>query len=1330
MAFRNISIILSAQVAGYTRALSQAAQATRDLGRAGNATGLGNVAGQVQTVSAAVAGANRGMGIAEAQIQRTRGAFYVFGNAAQAAAQQTTSFAKATSFIKTAGLTALGATGGFLALHAVMMATRQVIHEAISGFVDFNAAMTESLAIQDVTVQQQSRMEKAVRNTAKTTTFSAAEIGKGLYYLGSAGLNAEQQISALPIVTKFAQAGMFDMAKATEIAVDSQKALGMSSLDASKNTAGLKVVLDQITETAINSNATIEQLGEALTNRAGAAARVLGKNSAETLAVLGAFANVGVKGQTAGQQLYMVWRDLGRVALKNRDIFAKFNVAVYDGNGEMRNTADVLDDLRSALEGMSDAQKRATLMQMGFQDRSLGAILTIMDQTDAMRRLQHENENAAGAVDTVAQRQLKSISSMAKVLKNNLVDVAISVGEAMLNAGSAIGSRLAPGLRAAKEAIEQIAQAAKPATKMLATMAGGVVVGGINALSGALSLFGQAINAVKPLLIPITTYLLIGWVRNLSLVQGALDVLSTIIYKSAMAFATFRVEQEATAASSAITQAALGGIKAGFMALANAIDPVTLALTAVAFAFIQQKRHADAAKKAAKEWAHDFTAALDVPHSLDDLNKNIDTIRKKMNEPFQDVSGVPITNIRQAGKIKRENDALQEELDKNIDIRNGYQKRLKEIADKTGATRKDIEAYLGQNDIDLMQPYAQTGAITDKAVADIERAKRRVLEFGGTAVQAAHMSVEALMAMEGEADDAAKGIASGFQDMFDPVSGYLDMMKQAEDQTKSFSDTVTIFNDLMAKGKDSMKVDHTDDNRGIDKQIRSENRAVDDQVKALKKRAQVQIDALETQKRLYRNQAQKDVVDKQIDAIREATDEEADALKQRQQDRADDLRDQKQTSSESTQDYKLSTATFIQGLNDAAAAQTRYAGYFDAIRKKHGTDDLIAELQKLPKEALPLIAEFANGSEAEIAKANAAIASLSTKPKESIEGFLKSTQQTVAEGTTWAKSLLEVAEAAAPFLGTEAANQLVADMAKQGKKLAPTVNMLAKSAKEDPGKFKEAIVEWQKAQSFGEDTIGETFQKAATVAADYAKINSQKGLKSILEVWSTLPEAIKGILKSMGIDLSKVTVSWGTGWSWNTSGVQNMSNPSLPASPVLVPTAPAPAPTPIPIAPGQLPPAPAPAPAPSPGSNPGGTRQRLTADGAIYKFFASGGQEKHVAQIAGAGTWRVWAEPETGGEAYIPLAQAKRARSTALLQEVADMFGYQLIKMQSGGIVGNRQPVTSTGSAEVRIVQVPVPERVVADQKFYLDGVDMRAAAAYAERQARKKALVRPGIQD
>src|SRR5699024_7095528 len=71
------------------------------------------------------------------------------------------------------------------------------------------------------------------------------------------------------------------------------------------------------------------------------------------------------------------------------------------------------------------------------------------------------------------------------------------------------------------------------------------------------------------------------------------------------------------------------------------------------------------------------------------------------------------------------------------------------------------------------------------------------------------------------------------------------------------------------------------------------------------------------------------------------------------------------------------------------------------------------------------------------------------------------------------------------------------------------------------------------------------------------------------------------------------------------------------------------------------------------------------ANGAVVDYFANGGVENHVAQIAPAGSWRVWAEPETGGEAYVPLSPSKRARSLDIMHEVASRFGHVMVPVHA-----------------------------------------------------------------
>lgn len=78
------------------------------------------------------------------------------------------------------------------------------------------------------------------------------------------------------------------------------------------------------------------------------------------------------------------------------------------------------------------------------------------------------------------------------------------------------------------------------------------------------------------------------------------------------------------------------------------------------------------------------------------------------------------------------------------------------------------------------------------------------------------------------------------------------------------------------------------------------------------------------------------------------------------------------------------------------------------------------------------------------------------------------------------------------------------------------------------------------------------------------------------------------------------------------------------------------------------------------------------------------------AKIQGPGTLYQWAEPETEGEAFIPLSESKRKRSSLILAEVADMFGYELIAagesiaMASGGTRRKKSKKSKGSSEEAR----------------------------------------------
>lgn len=103
-----------------------------------------------------------------------------------------------------------------------------------------------------------------------------------------------------------------------------------------------------------------------------------------------------------------------------------------------------------------------------------------------------------------------------------------------------------------------------------------------------------------------------------------------------------------------------------------------------------------------------------------------------------------------------------------------------------------------------------------------------------------------------------------------------------------------------------------------------------------------------------------------------------------------------------------------------------------------------------------------------------------------------------------------------------------------------------------------------------------------------------------------------------------------------------------------------------------------------------GPRVATFADGAVIdgalkasqqiRHFANG-SENHVAQIAPAGAWRVWAEEETGGEGYVPLALSKRARSLQIMHDIAGRFGHVMVPVSAQRYADGGSTVQTSSTA-------------------------------------------------
>lgn len=323
--------------------------------------------------------------------------------------------------------------------------------KGVAAFASFDDAMTGSLAIMgDVSDTLQDDMAEGARNMARETIFSAEQAAESYFFLASAGLDAEQSLKALPIVAKFAQAGMFDMAQATDLLTDAQSALGLSSDNTAENIRNMTRVSDVLVKANTLANATVEQFSQALTNRAAPRLRVMNKEIEEGAAILAVFADQGIKGARAGTALDQTLRELSRRANENQEAFKDMNIEVFR-EGEMRNIADIIEDMENAFAGMSTQARQAALAQLGFTQRSLRGILALQGTSGELRELQAQLKDVAGITDEVSTKQLDSLIKQLNLLGSEFTDLFIAIGSGIAPSIEGFVRAFREGIRSARK---------------------------------------------------------------------------------------------------------------------------------------------------------------------------------------------------------------------------------------------------------------------------------------------------------------------------------------------------------------------------------------------------------------------------------------------------------------------------------------------------------------------------------------------------------------------------------------------------------------------------------------------------------------------------------------------------------------------------------------------------------------------------------------------------------------------------------------------------------------------------------------------------------------
>lgn len=343
------------------------------------------------------------------------------------------------------------AAAGALAVYQ----TGKFFKSAIEDAADFEARLKEVQAVSGASAAELDKMREAAKAAALQFGFGFDEATDGLGELARATGDAETAIAALPAVLGLARAGGLEVARSAEIVTTTLTQYGLAADQASR-------VSDVLAQAANSTTSSVEGLGNSL-SYAAPLAKQLGLGLEPTVAIIGALADQGFRGERAGTALRNVFSALA-------DPASKFSKALTEAGIKSRDFTTVIETLGNRAD-----KGKSVLLALDAEARP--AIISLAENGGkAIRGLNKDLDDAAGATDRfakiVGQSTGAAFERAQRSYENLKIELATPLLESLAKELDSVGAALndfvnSDEFAAIKQQLPEIFKAGSAAVKQL-----------------------------------------------------------------------------------------------------------------------------------------------------------------------------------------------------------------------------------------------------------------------------------------------------------------------------------------------------------------------------------------------------------------------------------------------------------------------------------------------------------------------------------------------------------------------------------------------------------------------------------------------------------------------------------------------------------------------------------------------------------------------------------------------------------------------------------------------------------------------------------------------
>jgi len=293
---------------------------------------------------------------------------------------------------------AMRMAGFSMALGSVGLAMRSVIKTGS----DFEFTMARVGAVTGATGKDFDSLNKQAKDLGASTVFSAKEAADAMQFLGMAGMETNEIMSAMPTTLQLAAAGAMELGETADIVTNilSGMRLEISELDSVAN--GLAVA-------ATSSNTSIALLGESFSYASGISASV-GLTFADVAAALGKLGDAGLKGSRAGMNLSMAMAKVLDPSKEAAEVMERLQLEFMKTDGTMISLVEMIQQLERAQISAQDQFKL-----FGVQGGRAIAALTAAG-APALEKLRESIETNNTALDEMSDKMGQTTQNKMKAL--------------------------------------------------------------------------------------------------------------------------------------------------------------------------------------------------------------------------------------------------------------------------------------------------------------------------------------------------------------------------------------------------------------------------------------------------------------------------------------------------------------------------------------------------------------------------------------------------------------------------------------------------------------------------------------------------------------------------------------------------------------------------------------------------------------------------------------------------------------------------------------------------------------------------------------------------